>query len=94
MDKVERVPTVLIDPGRDGEDVGIEDDVVGIGAVGDQQLVGPLADRNLALRGVGLADLVERHHDDRGAIGAAFACEIEERPLTFLHADRIDDRLA
>ena len=67
---------------------------LGVGAVGDEQLVGALADLDLALGGVGLADLVERHDDDGGAIGAALAGEFEERPLAFLHADRIDDRLA
>ncbi len=65
-----------------------------VGAVGDQQLVGALADLDLALGGVGLADLVERHDHDRGAIGAALGGELEERPLAFLHADRIDHRLA
>ena len=94
LDEVERVAAMLVDPGRDREDVGVEDDVVGIGAVGDEQLVGALADFDLAFGGVGLADLVERHDHDRGAISAALARELEERPLAFLHADRIDDRLA
>src|SRR3546814_15695173 len=40
------------------------------------------------------SDLVERHHDDRGAIGHALARVFEEGLLAFLHADRIDDRLA
>ena len=34
----------------------------------DQELVGALADRDLAVDGVGLALLVERHDDDRSAI--------------------------
>ena len=33
-----------------------------------QQLVGALADRDLALDRVGLAGLVERHDDDAGAV--------------------------
>ena len=64
---------MLVDPGRDGEDIGIEDDVFGRKAVGDEQLVGPLADFDLALLGVGLAGLVERHDHDRRAIGPNLA---------------------
>ena len=54
LDEIERVAAVLVDTRRDGKDVRIEDDVAGVGAVGDQQLVGTLADRDLALRRVGL----------------------------------------
>jgi hypothetical protein len=84
----------LVDPRRDGKDVGIEDDVVRVGAVGDEQFVCALADRDFTLGGVGLANLVESHDHDRGAISAAFARKLKEWPLAFLHADRIDDRLA
>ena len=85
---------MLLDAGGDGEDVGIEDDVLGREALGDEQFVGALADLDLALLGVGLAGLVERHDDDGGAIVADLAGEPEELLLAFLHADRIDDRLA
>ena len=50
-----------------------------------QQRVGALADRDLARRAVGLALLVERHDHHRGAVSAAFARKLEERPLAFLH---------
>ena len=48
---------------------GIEDDVgrIEAGLLG-QQLVGALADLDLALDRVGLAGLVERHDDDAGAV--------------------------
>ena len=36
----------------------------------DQDVVGALADRDLALERVGLALLVERHDDDGGAVAA------------------------
>ena len=85
---------MLVDAGRDGENVGVEDDVLGREAVGDEQLVGPLANLDLALLGVGLPGLVERHDDDGSAVGADLARGFEERPLALLHADRIDDRLA
>ena len=82
-------------PGRDREDVGVEDDVLGVeaGALG-QQVVGALADRDLARDRVGLALLVERHHDHRGAVAADLARLLEERLLALLEADRVDDRLA
>ena len=60
----------------------------------DQQLVGALADLHLALDRVGLADLVERHHDDAGAEALDVSGLGEEVRLPFLQADRIDDALA
>ncbi len=59
-----------------------------------QQLVRALADRHLARDGFGLALLVERHDDDRGAVLADQPRLGEEVGLAFLHADRVDDGLA
>ena len=69
LDEVDRVVVVLLEAGGDREDVRIEDDVgrVEAGLLG-QQRVRALADRHLALDRVGLALLVERHHDDAGAV--------------------------
>ena len=62
---------VLLDAGRDREHVRVEDDVLGREAgLLDQQPVGALADRDLALDRVGLALLVEGHHDRRRAVAA------------------------
>ena len=49
LDEVDAVVVVLLDAGRDGEDVRVEDDVLGrkAGLFG-QQLVGARADRDLA----------------------------------------------
>ena len=44
-----------------------------------QQLVGALADRDLALDGVGLALLVEGHDDDGGAVAQHLLGVLEER---------------
>src|SRR3546814_978956 len=44
LDEIDAVIIVLFDARRDGEDIGIEDDVFGREAIGGQQLVGPLAD--------------------------------------------------
>ena len=49
FDEIDRVTAVLVDSGRDCENVRVENDIVGIRAIGDQQLVGSLADLNLAL---------------------------------------------
>ena len=59
-----------------------------------EQLVGPLADGDLASAGDRLAGLVEGHHDHRGAIAADQPGLFEELLFALLQADRIDDRLA
>ena len=72
---------VLLDAGRDREHVRVEDDVLGREAgLLDEQPVGALADLDLALDRVGLALLVERHHDDAGAVAADRARLREELP--------------
>ena len=69
LNEVERIGVVLLDPGRDGEDVRIEDDVLGRETDGfGQDAKGALADLHLARGGIGLAGLVEGHHHDRRAI--------------------------
>ena len=86
---------MLLDAGRDCENVGIEDDVLGWKAgLLREQLVGARADRDLALERVGLALFVERHHHHRRAVSAHEASLPQEFLLAFLHRDRVDDRLA
>ena len=69
LDEVDAVIVVLLEPGRDREDVGIEDDVLGREIqLPDQDVVGALADLGLARERVGLARFVERHHHDGGAM--------------------------
>ena len=95
LDEGDAVAVVLLDAGRDREDVGIEDDVLGREAgLLDEQLVGAGADLDLALQRVGLALFVEGHHDHGGAIGAHQPGGLEEGLLALLHRDRIDERLA
>ena len=86
---------VLLDPRRDGEHVRVEDDVLGREAgLVDEQVVGALADRDLALDRVRLSLLVERHHD-HGRRRAPDAPRLrEERLLALLERDRVDDALA
>ena len=62
---------MFLDPRPDGEDVRVDDDVLGIEPDRvDQEPVGPGRDGDLALRGVGLPALVEGHDHDRGTIAS------------------------
>ena len=95
LDEIEPVAVVFGDPGGDGEDVRVEDDVLGREVeLGGQQLERPCGDVDLASQRVGLAVLVERHHDHRGAVVAAHTRLSEELIDTLLHRDRVDDRFA
>ncbi len=94
LEEVDGVVVVLLDPRRDSEDVGIEDDVFRREADADQQLIGALRNLVFALGGVRLPLLVERHHDHGRAIAQRLARLIQELLLAFLHRDRVDDRLA
>ena len=95
LDEVDAVVVVLGNAGGDRKDVGIENDVFGRKAhlLGEQP-VGPLADRGLALEGVGLPLLVEGHHDDGCAIAPAQPGLAQEFGLAFFHRDAVDDGFA
>ena len=86
---------MFLDAGGDGEDVGVEDDVLGRKAdhLG-QQLVGPRTDPGLARLGVGLALLVEGHNDHRRAVATREARPGQELRLAFLQRDGVEDGLA
>src|SRR3546814_13819714 len=84
---------MFLEPRRNGEDIGVEDDVLCREADAGQQLVGALAYLDLAFFRVGLPNLVERHHDHRRAVSPALARLVEERLLAFLPADRIDNQI-
>ena len=89
------VPVVLGDPGRHGEHVRVEDDVLrGEPGRPDEQVVGPSTDGHLPLGGVGLAQLVEGHHDHAGAEVVDPPGLGQERVLALLEADRVDHALA
>ena len=95
LDEGDAVAVVLLDAGRDREDVGVEDDVLRREAdLFGEDLVGAGADLDLALVGVGLALLVEGHDDHGGAVSAADPGLFDERGLALLHGDRVHDRLA
>ncbi len=86
---------MLLDAGRHGEDVRVEDQILGREAdLLDQKPVRALADRDLALGGLGLTLLVERHHDDTRAVAPHVPRLLEERLLALLQRERVDDALS
>ncbi len=94
-DEVHGVVVVLLDAGRDGEHVRVEDDVLGREAdFLREHFVAPFADRRLALERVRLPLLVERHDDDRRAVPLHQSRLPHELGLAFLERDGVDDRLA
>ncbi len=95
FDEIDAVIVMLLDAGRHGEHVRIEDDVFRRKAsLLGQQLVGAGANLDFSRLGVGLALLVEGHDDDGRAIGSAKPGVMQKCRLAFLHRDRVDDRLA
>ena len=95
VDEGLRELVVLLDPGRDREDVRVEDQVLGRepGLLG-QEPVRALADLDLPLGRLRLPLLVERHDDDRRAVASDHAGVLEEGLLPLLQRDRVDDALA
>src|SRR5439155_3200232 len=89
---IDRIIAMLLETGRDREDIGIENDVVRgeSGALG-QQFVSARADLNLALTVVGLSVLVERHHDHGDAVAPNQSRLPEKLFLAVYQADGIDD---
>jgi hypothetical protein len=95
LDEVHRVVGVFLDARGHGEDVGVEDDVLGREAhlLGEHP-VGAGADLGLAGIGVGLALLVEGHDHRRRAVAPGQLRPGDEFRLAFLEGDGVDDGLA
>ena len=79
----------------DGQDVGVEDDVLRreAGLLGEQS-VGALTDGDLTLEDVRLTRLVEGHHDRSGPQSTHTPGMTEKLLLALLQTDRVDDALA
>ena len=86
---------MFLNAGGDGEDVGVEDDVLRCetGLLGEEP-VGPLANRDFALGFGRLTLLIEGHDDDGGAVATDCLRLPEEILLPFFQADGVDDPLA
>jgi hypothetical protein len=86
---------MLLDASADGEDVRIDDDVLGREAgLAGEQLDRPMGDGDAALDGLGLPSFVEGHDHDRGTVAARQACLAQELDLALLEGDRVDDGAA
>src|SRR5581483_4850388 len=95
LDERLREAAMLFDAGRDGEDVRVEDHVLGREPrLLRQELVRALADRDLPFDRLGLPLLVEGHDDDAGAVTAHPPRMLEELLLSLLERERVDDALA
>ena len=95
LDVIHRVVVVLLDAGRDREDVRVEDDVLRRETrLLGEDLVRARADLDLALPRVGLAFFIEGHHHHGRAVAAAGARLFDEFFLAFLEADGVHHRLA
>ena len=89
------VLVVLLEARGDREDVGVEDDVLRREArLLREQAICAAADLDLAVGGVCLALLVERHHYGGRAVLPDASRQLEERGLALLEADRVHDALA
>ena len=87
LDEIDAVVLMLLDAGRDRENIGIEDDVLRREAdLIDENFIGALGDREFALECVGLALFVEGHHHDGGAVAPDLARLVAEFLLAFLQA--------
>ena len=95
LDVVDGVVVVFLESGRDGEDVRVEDDVLGREAdFSGQQVIGAGADLHSAGQCVGLPLLIECHDDRSRPVTAHQPRLAQELRLALLHADGVDDRLA
>ena len=95
LDVVDGVVVVFFDPGRDGKNIRIKNDVFGRKLrLFEQQFVGARADFDAAHQRIGLAFLIESHDHCRRPVAAQQPCLAQEFGLAFLHADRIHHALA
>ena len=86
---------MLLDAGRDGQDVRIEDYVVwGYAHLFDQDLERALTDAHFVLSGRGLSLFIERHDHHGSAIPSDGAGLLFKSLLALFKADRIHDRLS
>ena len=95
VDEVESVIVVLFDAGGDGENVGVEDDVLGIEAdFVDEDVVGAFADADLFFVGGGLAVFVEGHDHGSSSVAHDVAGVVFEDFFPFFEGDGVDDAFA
>ena len=90
--EIQRVVRVLGDTRPHGEDIRVEDDVLGCKPhLLGQQAEGPLADTDTMVVVGGLPVLIKAHHDDRCAQPIDLPRLLQEHLLALLERERVDD---
>jgi hypothetical protein len=86
--EIDGVIAVLVETRRDCQNIWIENDIVcGKSRLLRQQIVGARADFAFALEGVGLAFLIERHHDGGCAVSPDQLCMAQKFFFAVFQAD-------
>mmetsp|Transcript_1346 Transcript_1346/g.4244 ORF Transcript_1346/g.4244 Transcript_1346/m.4244 type:complete len:374 (-) Transcript_1346:1331-2452(-) len=94
VDEVNTVVVVLLHASTNGENIRIENDVLRVEAnLFDQELVRTAADADLLRLSRGLAILIKRHHNNRGAMALDNLRVVQEFLLTTLEGNGVHDAL-
>ena len=88
------IAVVFGDSRGHGQHVGVEYDVFGRESVAGEQRVSPFGHFRLALEGVGLPPLVEKHHHRGGAVAADLPGAAQKFRLALLERDGVHHGLA
>ncbi len=92
FNEIDRVIAVLLQAGRDRQDVRIENDVArGKMPLFDQQIVSARADIDFALKIVSLPSLIKSHHDSGRAVSSDRASMPQKFLLAVFQADGVHD---
>ena len=94
LDKIDAIIVMFLNPRGHRKDVGIKDDVFWRKADAHKQVVGALANFDLALLRVSLSGFIKRHDDHSCAIRHAQTRVMQEGFFALFHRYRIHDRLA
>eukprot|EP00755_Sulcionema_specki_P009191 Sspe_Gene.6205::Locus_2091_Transcript_1_2_Confidence_0.750_Length_3889::g.6205::m.6205 len=93
VEEVHTVVVVLLEPGGDRQNVGIEDDVLGREVVRHEDIVSTLADADLVGFGGSLPVLIESHHHHSRTVPPDDFRMFDEGSLTRLERDGVHDGL-
>ena len=91
-DKVLRIIIVLLNTRRHGKDIGVKNDVFGRESdVFSEDVIGPAANFNFTLAGVGLADFIKRHDHHGGTVAAHQLRMMNESLHALFHGNGVNN---